>query len=88
MIKMVFQCFSRKIKSTILSIIGPQDKFHNDVKTHSLAVFDTDGKGGARLASRVHLLCAPGRLTFTPRLLLVHLGRYSVLSRVSEVSEV
>ena len=59
-----------------------QDKFHTDVKTHSLAVFETDTGGGgrARLASRVQLPCAPGQLTFTPRLLLVHLGRYSVLS--------
>ena len=60
-----------------------QDKFHTDVKTHSLAVFETGtGGGGARLASRVQLPCAPGQLTFTPRLLLVHLGRHSVLSQL------
>ena len=59
-----------------------QDKFHTDVKTHFLAVFetgDTGGGSGARLASRVQLPCAPGQLTFTPRLLLVHLERHSVL---------
>ena len=56
----------------------PQDKFHNDVKTHSLAVFDT-GSGSAKLTSRVQLPSAPGQLTFTPHLLLVHLGIYSVL---------
>ena len=68
--------------SEVFVYVVVQDKFHTDIKTHSLAVFDTDG-GGAQLTSRVQLPGAPGQLTFTPRLLLVHLGRYSVLSRVS-----